>query len=487
MLKRIANSILLTLLLAHAAHAQHAKHIILFIGDGMQYAAEIGTSRYLHGSNTRLAFQQLPYRTDAATWDVTTYNRYASALTKPDYSPAAFDPLIGYDPAKGGALPWPLVTPDDSYFLNKIKGAYPATDSASAATAWATGIKTDDGNLAWLPGDPEGGSVKTLAELLRQKLGYSIGVVSTVPFTHATPAAHASHNVSRNNYKAIADEMMLTIQPEVVIGGGWPYGGKFNYLSEDLYNQFRDGAVSGYVFAERAGNVTGRDTLYRAATMAAMQGKKLFGLFGGPDGNFESPIPADAPGSPEVAPATKENPLLRDTVEAALTVLSRDPQGFFVMIEQGDIDWAAHSNDYARIVGTVWDLDEGVKRAIDFVNRPGDSMDWTNTLLIVTSDHGNSYLRFSDAGRLAKGDLPRQDGKTYPDEEITFSSGSHTNELVRVYAGGNPAAHLAKYEGKWYPCTRIIDNTHIYHAILDAAGIPEKSPLTPVIPSVACK
>jgi len=91
-------------------------------------------------------------------------------------------------------------------------------------------------------------------------------------------------------------------------------------------------------------------------------------------------------------------------------VLSQDPNGFFLMIEQGDIDWANHANDYQRMIGTTWDLHEAVQTAIDYVNRPGDGIKWSNTLLLVTSDHANSYMRLDDNKKLGAGDLPQQDG-----------------------------------------------------------------------------
>src|SRR4030042_579946 len=70
----------------------------------------------------------------------------------------------------------------------------PATDSASAATALATGFKTDSGNIAWLPGDPAGGELPTITEEYRAKTGAGIGIISTVPVKHETPAAFVSHN-----------------------------------------------------------------------------------------------------------------------------------------------------------------------------------------------------------------------------------------------------------------------------------------------------
>jgi alkaline phosphatase len=296
--------------------------------------------------------------------------------------------------------------------------------------------------------------------------------------------------VHRNSYHEIATEMLTVVKPEVVIGGGHPVyyrGGNDQYVPQGLYEEFLGGIHSTeFVFVERRESADGATALAAAAARAVVEGRRLFGLFGGVDGNFESPEPKDAPGSPEVERVTTENPLLSQTVAPALDVLSDDSPGFFVMFEQGDIDWAAHDNDYSRIVGTVWDLHEAVQVAIDYVDRPGDSIDWSNTLLLVTSDHANSLLRLT--GDLGLGDLPSQVPAgprfAYPDGEVTFGSGGHTNELVRLYARGAGAEQLDSLEGVWYPCTEIIDNTQIFEMMLAAVGIPRESPLT-VLPSDA--
>ena len=126
-----------------------AKHIILFIGDGMQLEHEIAASRYLFGRDAELSFHKLIYKGYVATWDVTTYNRYALAAGLPTYTPTGFNPKLGYDPIKGGLKPYPAQHRgiNDAYFLTNLPSSptdsdpqYPATDSASAATAWATGF-----------------------------------------------------------------------------------------------------------------------------------------------------------------------------------------------------------------------------------------------------------------------------------------------------------------------------------------------------------
>jgi alkaline phosphatase len=149
------------------------------------------------------------------------------------------------------------------------------------------------------------------------------------------------------------------------------------------------------------------------------------------------------------------------------------------MIEQGDIDWANHANDFQRMVGTTWDLHEAVRTAIDWVNQPGDEVDWCNTLMIVTADHSNSYMRFQKD--LGAGVLPEQNGLgscgyggppcTYPNGEVTYGSVNHTNELVRLYAVGQNASLFRRHEGRWYRGTRLLDNTQIYDVMSAATGL----------------
>ena len=158
------------------------------------------------------------------------------------------------------------------------------------------------------------------------------------------------------------------------------------------------------------------------------------------------------------------------------------------MIEQGDIDWANHANDFQRMIGTTWDLHTAVEAAIDFVNQPEDGIDWSNTLLIVTSDHSNSYMRLQ--AELMAGDLPAQEGTcgyggpacTYPNGEVSYRTTDHTNELVMLYAqGAFRISDFKKNEGRWYPCSRIIDNTQLYHIMAEAAGAPQASSFSPVV------
>ncbi|ASQ90918.1 hypothetical protein CHL67_08290 [Prosthecochloris sp. GSB1] len=378
--------------------------------------------------------------------------------------------------------------PEESqeFLKDSAEYAVPATDSASAGTAIATGYKTDAGNISWASGDPENGELTTIAETLRSEEGFAIGVVSTVPFSHATPAVFVSHDVNRGNKYDIAHEILFETQPDVVIGSGYEnsYFARTKTVDENGndYNDDYDSFVNGtdgtdYVFVQRDEDLDGGDLLMEAANSVDLQaGEKLFGLFGTSGGNFEYYDVDDNPGSPSITrdgdgDGVDEDPTLAEATIAALTVLDQDEDGFFVMIEQGDIDWNNHANDYENMIGSVYDLDQAVRVVEAYVDIEGDDMDWSNTLVIVTSDHSNSYMRTNE--ELGIGDLPSQEGSpydfTYPNGEVTYGTTGHTNELVTLQARGAGAELFEEYAGSWYEGTSIVDNTQIYDVMLRAA------------------
>jgi len=490
--------------------APAVKHVIFFIGDGMSAGTEVAASRYLYGNDDALAWHKLPAKASVATWDVNVYNGNARRAGRPPYSRSSFTPLLGYDVRKDG--PKPRVGPD----ATRRFPLGPATDSASAATAMATGFKTDSGNIAWLPGDPPEGGLTTIAEEIRAATGAGIGIISTVPFDHATPASFVSHNPSRGAYytglkgykgRGIADEIILRTKPDVVIAGGSPlldnpgFDAKRGYISESLHRSLQ--SSQDYVFVERKPGQDGGRAVAEAAAQAAREGRKLFGLFGGKGGNFEPPQVEDSPGGPRVVPGSEENPSLAEATETALAYLARDPDGFFLVVEQGDIDWANHDNDFRSMVGSVADLDGAVRAALAFVDRPGDGVDWTNTVLLVTADHATGGLFLEPGKALGLGDLPGQDARVeekedlaprvgsdrepqangaaikrpdyaspfvYPDEEVSYATAGHTNELVNLAVTGAATRSFLKLRGSWYPGP-ILDNTQINAALREALGL----------------
>jgi alkaline phosphatase len=459
-----------------------ATHVILVVGDGMSRAAEIAASRFLTGTDAGLAWHaaEFEYQGFASTWDVTTYDRHAEALGLPAHAPASFLPNAGYDVLRGGVAPWPVSRlGQDRYFLEKLplrgsEARIPATDSASAATALATGVKTDEGNLAWAPGDAPGGALPTIAERARARRGAAIGIVTTVPFAHATPAAFVAHSTSRDAAEAISRQI-LALGPEVVIGGGHPLhyrpqrsGDPERWMSDDALAALKRPG-SGWTVVERRTGEDGGRTLLRAAAQVR-PGQRLLGLFGGANGAFEPAVPA-ADGSATVRRGSAENPSLAEAAVAALTVLARDPDGLFLLVEQGDVDWACHAGDYAWMVGAVWDLDAAVRAIAAFVDRPGDGVTWENTLLVVTADHANGHLRLGPARGRGILPAPGDGAYTWGDPAVGEPPG-HTNELVTLAARGARARALfSEVEGRWYPGTRVVDNTQIHEVLARAMGL----------------
>jgi len=477
------------------ALAGQAKYVILLIGDGMQMAYEVALSRYLYGTDQDLSWHSFPLRTVCATWHIDTYDRYAWAYGAPRYTDSGFNPVLGYDPHLGGGWTYDgwWNPPSDEYFLTPLPAwgggweAIPATDSAASGTALACGRKTEAGNVNWAAGDPANGALTFIGEECRGQKSMALGVVTTVPFAHATPACFASHATTRYAYEEISTEIIHRTRPDVVIGAGHPDWSGFAYISEDDYAGLKSGNVppySEYLLVEREVGMDGGVALEAAVNTLLnpahpAHGRKLFGLFGGWGGYMEHPEPEDAPGMPGFTwpEGAEENPSLGECTRAALRVLTQrgKGRGFFLMVEGGDIDWANHAMDYSWMIGAMHQFDEAMKAVHAFVEDPATPLTWENTLVILTSDHSNGYLRFCPGTVLGRGRLPAVIPEPSPENhscEIWYGApGVHTNEPVMVYARGAGASLFRDYQGRMYPSTRLVDNTDIHAVMRRAVGL----------------
>lgn len=334
----------------------------------------------------------------------------------------------GYDPSRGGPTPWET-TEDVPYLIaeNKEGDVHAYTDSASSATSMTAGIKTYN---AAINVDATGAPVATMAHLAQQK-GMAIGVVSSVPISHATPAAAYAHNVHRDDYQDLTRDLLgrpSIAHPkplpgvEVLIGGGFGIEkdkdgaqGK-NFVPGNRYLAQADLAAidvangGRYVVATRQTGADGSEVLQQAAEEAARSGKRLFGFYGANGGNLPF---QGAHGDYKPAPGWKtrdlsyseadvvENPTLAEMTTAALTVLNEDPDGFWLMVEAGDVDWASHDNNLDAAIGAVLSGDDAVRTLTDWVEQHGG---WEDTVMVVTADHGH-YLFLDDPQQL----VPEED------------------------------------------------------------------------------
>ncbi|KAM3096755.1 alkaline phosphatase [Phormidesmis sp. 146-12] len=329
----------------------------------------------------------------------------------------------------------------------------------------------------------------------------------------------------------------------------------FEYIKQSTYEELRDKPTNnryGYTFVERDTRVTtttrsgqirlgGKTLLETAKKLDPNQGDRLLGLFGarGQDGNIPTlsangdysltglsnfsvystaAAPTNATGTPInngtqipkpdtvrplataiaetneqfIAKEVRANPTLAQMTRAALEVLGKDKDGFWLMVEGGDIDWAAHDNNLDNLIGTMTSFDNAVKEVTNWVSKNGG---WKKNVLIVTADHDH-YLTLNDNyAELVKANgaealtfnknTPAEAGHFWgSDPAIKYGWGNHSNRLVPVYFQGD-TFKLLDYVGsnvefvdrppggtaKTYQIPGVpgaVDQSHIYKAMLAA-------------------
>jgi alkaline phosphatase len=336
-----------------------------------------------------------------------------------------------------------------------------------------------------------------------------------------------------------------------------PSGDGYVYIKPSTYAQLKYSPTNnpyGYTFLERDGNVTytndlskikdaGDELLATSLKLDPNKGDRLLGLYGarGQNGNLPfltanrdysstgldafsvygtasagSGAASNGPQVPKpdairpvansidngrgetkaqfIAKEIKANPTLSEMTQAALNMLGKDKDGFWLMVEGGDIDWSLHDDNIDNLIGTMYSFDDAVKTVVDWVGKNGG---WSKNALIVTADHDH-YLTLGDkfpdllksngpeALTYAKHN-PAEAGHFFGSEPaVKYGWGSHTNRMVPVYYQGD-ALKLAQFIGKPVdyvdtPATgakktyqipgvpNAIDQQHIYKAMMAAIG-----------------
>ncbi|HEU0116769.1 MAG TPA: alkaline phosphatase [Thermomicrobiales bacterium] len=400
--------------------SQTARNIILFIGDGMGQAHRFAGQLYAAGRYGRLAMDRLPH---------------VGMMTTLCADPASF-----------------------------------VTDSAAAATAIATGVKTANGAVSV---DLDGVKHATILELAR-RTGRATGLVTTCQLTDATPAAFGAHVPHRSDQSEIARQYLHDAAVDVLLGGGgaywWPAGGA-TPLPRDptdprdralgtAGNLTRDAAERGYEFVATA------DALRRAVERPSAGAVKLLGLFANQEMFRQS---AEGLGDRYDPPVS-----LAEMTEAAIDILSRNRRGFFLMVEESAIDRMAHHNNAPLTIKGVLALDRAVQVALAFAERDPE------TLIIVTADHECGGLAiagsndppypYEPGGGLLDTVLAGEDGP-FPIADAAngfvmgWATTGHTAAAVPITAQGPSAERIAG----------PIDNTDLFAIMADALGVDAAS------------
>lgn len=247
----------------------------------------------------------------------------------------------------------------------------PIGDSAPTTSCYMTGIPEQPSNISMYPiVDKKNDLVlldstmtyqplTTLLEAMQWQQKKSSGLVVTCEFPHATPADCAAHYYNRGNYAAIAPQMGFN-NLNVMFGGGT------NYVSKEMKKHFSETGVT-YIENDKNG-------------LLNYGGDKIWALFG------EKELPYDLDRD------TTKIPSLAQMTRKAISILNKNKNGFFMMVEGSKVDWAAHANDPIGIMTEFLAFDKAVGEAIEFAKKDG------NTLVIVTSDHGNSGFSIGKSG-----------------------------------------------------------------------------------------
>ncbi|NWG00652.1 MAG: alkaline phosphatase [Thermoanaerobaculaceae bacterium] len=354
---------------------QAARNVILLIGDGMGLAHRVAARLFLHGvvagrPGALLAMEQLPVAGFLAT--------------------------------------------------SSLSGL--VTDSAAAAHAMATGTKTANGLLGVFPDEtPEdsndNAAIEELPSLLARRRGMVSGVVTTADVTDATPAGFLAHAADRGSAELIARGELAAASAgylRILLGGGRRH---FAAAGGALLGAFRQlGFATPTTAAELEASVAGG-------------AERILGLFH--DSHMNTAFDLQRRGDPEVIKNFPEQPTLEVMTRAALAVLARHREGFFLLVEGAHIDRQAHIADQERMVWEVLAFDRAVAAAVAFANTSNSDADPGNdTLVIVTADHETGgvvlpgmgdaahlgtreYLQTYDAGGLPP--TNDADGDGFPD------------------------------------------------------------------------
>ena len=260
-----------------------------------------------------------------------------------------------------------------------------------------------------LPGD--GGELTTLLEMARDQ-GKRNGLVTTTPVTHATPAAFGAHEDSRYNYDAIAQDYITQTRPNVLLGGG---------------GNGVPASPAGYTVVQNRTDLWALDS----------HTEFVWGQFG------SQALPYEYDYFTGSDPGYDALPHLSEMTGKALDLLSHDPDGFFLMVEGGLIDWAGHQNNLPRNVFEVLEFDRAVEMACQWAENR------TDTLIVVTADHETGGLTVEE--NKGAGNFP----------VVSWAGTGHTAVDVPLSAWGVNAA--AVDGGR-------IDNTEVFQIV---AGTPE--------------
>lgn len=237
------------------------------------------------------------------------------------------------------------------------------TCSAAAGTALSTGAKTSINTIGLTYDRTD--TLYSIAKKFKES-GRKVAILTSVSIDHATPAAFYAHVRSRNNYYDIAKQLLKSNYDFFASGGFLePYGSKSDSNAVSVYEM---GKGNGYHFTS---SLTAVDSFVAVGAKAIV---------------YSAPNPASSSTLQYEIDRSDSDISLADITRKAIEVVD-NPNGFFIMVEGGKIDWAAHDNDAATVIHDVLAFARAIDVAIEFYQKHPNE-----TLIIVTADHETGGL-----------------------------------------------------------------------------------------------
>ncbi len=436
-------------LCAAALASAGAKNVILMIADGSGFNSFDATRMY---SRIKPVY-------DGPEWIRLACSTYPlNESSKPTNSGRQVASLV-YDPSKA----WSLT---EGFAWLKTG----ATDSAAAATALATGVKTYNNAI----GMSDLGRPLTNLHQLAKASGRSTGVVTSVPWSHATPAAMIAHNLSRNNYAEIANEMVFRSGIDVILGAGHPWYNSRGQRRKTPSAAYVGGLETFRLLTDQKTPFRYIETLEEFEKLANgrldLLGKtKVLGTARvGETLQQGRPSKGDPKRTPPFAdPMLPGVPNLATMARGALQILQRNPKGFFLMVEGGAVDWANHANMPGRMIEEQLDFNDAVATVCRWIERNGG---WGANLLIVTADHETGLLWGPNSSTKPFDPLVDRGPGQMPG--MAYNSTGHTRSLVPLFARGAGATKFLEFARRRDPVRGpYVDNTDVFRAIVNAAEL----------------
>jgi alkaline phosphatase len=330
---------------------------------------------------------------------------------------------------RGGAL---AVDPHSRGVVGTFMSDSVITDSAAAATAFASGIKTSDGFVGVGPRpegvltglEPPGPDLqyKPVATILEgaKMMGKATGLVATSRITHATPAGFGAHVQSRDLENDIMEHLVYQ-DLDVALGGG-----SRHLLPSDQGGRRTDGEDLRQVLLDR-----GYRYVETAAEMASVSSGRLWGMFA--SSHMEAEIDRA-----EFAP---EQPSLAEMTAKAIEILSQDPDGFFLMVEGSQVDWAGHANDPIYFITDFLAFDDAFAIAVDFAAQDG------NTMVIAFPDHNTGGMSIGNSSTNSSYTAVTVEQLVEPLQGMTISSYGVARMLEDDLSPANIQAKVSEYWG----------------------------------------